>query len=199
MSAYLKDRSDMACHHQAESLQQAVDCLAAEKADVAIIDLSLLKPSGLAELRQILKQDPGLKIIVLSCTEKEPFITQCMENGALGYLSLKCSKDELVEAIHTVYRNEKYLSRDVAYSYAISSLNKNDNPISALTAREYQVFTMLAKGSAVADIARALFISPKTVHVYRANIFSKLKLSSAFELTLLALRQGVISIDVMES
>lgn len=199
LSAYLKDLDDAACQYQAESLRQANDHLADNNADVAIIDLALLKPSGLSDLRQLLKQDPGLKIIVLSRSEKEPFITQCMENGALGYLSLKCSQEELIEAIHTVYRNERYLSHDVAYGYAMASLNKTDSVLSSLTAREYQVFTFLAKGSAVADIAKALFISPKTVHVYRTNIFSKLKLNSAFELTLLALRQGVISIDVVES
>ncbi len=62
MSAYLSDRNDMACLHRAESLQQTVDYLANEKADVAIIDLSLLKPSGLAELRQLLKQDVAARI-----------------------------------------------------------------------------------------------------------------------------------------
>jgi|GEM_PF-1996623 len=197
--AYLNDCAEITCQHQAQSLQHAFDYLTNHDADVAIVDLALLKPSGLSALRQLLKHDPGIKIIALSRNEKEPFITQCMENGALGYLSLKCSQDELIEAIHTVYRNEKYLSRDVAYAYAIANLNKTDHALSSLTAREYQVFTMLAKGSAIADIAGALFISRKTVHVYRTNIFTKLKLTSAFELTLLALRHGVISIDVMES
>lgn len=199
VSAYLKDRSDMACQYQAESLQQAMDFLANNNTSVAIIDLSLLKPSGLADLRQLLKQDPGIKIIVLSRNEQEPFITQCIENGALGYLSLKCSQAELLEAIHAVYRNERYLSRDVAYGYAMANLNKTDSALSSLTAREYQVFTLLAKGTSIADIAAALFISPKTVHVYRTNIFSKLKLTSAFELTLLALRHGVIAIEILEN
>lgn len=197
--AYLHDNAAIHCQSHVDSLTQAVLQLTENSIDVAIVDLALLKPSGLSALRQLLKHDPATKIIVLSRTEKEPFITQCMENGALGYLSLKCSKDELIEAIHTVYRNEKYLSRDVAYAYAIANLNKTDHALSSLTPREYQVFTLLAKGSAVADIATVLFISPKTVHVYRTNIFTKLKLTSAFELTLLALRHGVISIDVLES
>lgn len=196
---YLKDCLDIVCQHQVESLQQVAEQLTHANADVAIIDLSLLKPSGLADLRLLIKQDPGLKVIVLSRSEKEPFITQCMDNGALGYLSLKCTQAELIEAIRTVYRNEKYLSQDVAYGYAMASLNKTESALSSLTAREYQVFTLLAKGSAVAEIAKALFISPKTVHVYRANIFFKLGLSGVFELTLLALRHGVISIDVLES
>jgi DNA-binding NarL/FixJ family response regulator len=58
---YLKECTDVACKHQAESLQQAIERLIADNVDVAIIDLSLLKPSGLAELRLLIKQDPGLK------------------------------------------------------------------------------------------------------------------------------------------
>ena len=198
LSAYLVDHPLIKFSGNADSIATAINMLA-EGCDVAIVDLTLLKASGLSDIKLLLKQDPGLKIIVLSRNEREPFITQSIENGALGYISLKCSQSELIEAIQTVYRNERYLSRDVAYGYAMASLNKNDSALSSLTTREYQVFTMLAKGSSIADIASALFISPKTVHVYRANIFSKLKLSNAYELTLLALRQGVISVDVIES
>ena len=197
--AYLHNNAAIRCVEQVDSLSQAMLKLANHDIDVVIVDLSLLKLSGLSALQQLLKHDPGIKITVLSRNEKEPFITQCIENGALGYLSLRCTQDELIESIKTVYRNEKYLSHDVAYAFAISSINKTDNPLSSLTSREYQVFTLLAKGTSIAEVAAALFISPKTVHVYRTNIFSKLKLTSAFELTLLALRYGVISIDVLES
>lgn len=200
VAAYLDKQAFIRALHHVTSLDAAGQVLAGDDGvDVAIVDLMLLKPSGLSDIRSLLKGDPGLKIIVLSRSEQEPFVTQSMENGALGYVSMKCSADELIEAIQTVYRNEKYLSRDVAYGYAMASLNKTDNPILQLTTREYQVFTLLAKGTTIAEVAAQLFISPKTVHVYRTNIFTKLKLSSAFELTLLALRHGVISTDVLDS
>lgn len=197
VAVYLKN-TDYTVRHS-DSINGAVRMLADGDVDIVIIDLALLKPSGLAAIKVLLKHDPGLKIIVLSRNEREPFITQGIDNGALGYLSLRCTQDELIDAIHTVYRNERYLSRDVAYGYAMANLNKSDHALSSLTAREYQVFTLLAKGTSIADIAAALFISPKTVHVYRANLFAKLKLTSSYELTLLALRQGVISIDVLEN
>lgn len=198
VAAYLNANPLIQSLRSVESLQQAQSIIPEDNVDVMIVDLTLLKPSGLSTISTLLKQDPGIKIIVLSRNEQEPFITQCMENGALGYVSMKCSQDELLEAIQTVYRNEKYLSHDVAYGYAIASLNKGDNPIALLTSREYQVFTLLAKGTAINDVAGALFISPKTVHVYRANVFNKLKLTSAFELTLLALRHSVISLEGIE-
>lgn len=198
VAAHLADQPLIKTLRSVESLTSALSLLANDNIEVLIVDLALLKPSGLSMISSLLKQDPGIKIIVLSRNEQEPFITQSMDNGALGYVSMKCSQDELLEAIQTVSRNEKYLSRDVAYGYAIASLNKGDNPISLLTSREYQVFTLLAKGTAINDVASALFISSKTVHVYRANIFNKLKLTSAFELTLLALRHGVISLEGIE-
>ncbi len=199
VAAYLNENPFVKSFRLAESMQEAQPVIQADDIDVVIVDLALLKLSGLSGIGMLLKQDPGIKIIVLSRNEKEPFITQCIEHGALGYISLRCGQGELIEAIRTVCRNEKYLSQDVAYGYAIASLNKADNPIARLTSREYQSFTLLAKGASINDVAAALFISPKTVHVYRANIFSKLKISSAYELTLLALRHGVISIDVLES
>lgn len=198
VAAYLNGNSLIGSLRSVESLQQAQSIIPESHVDVVIVDLALLKPSGLSVIAALLKQDPGIKIIVLSRNEQEPFITQCMEQGALGYVSMKCNQEELIEAIQTVYRNEKYLSHDVAYGYAIASLNKGDNPIALLTSREYQVFALLAKGTSIADVASALFISPKTVHVYRTNIFNKLKLSSSYELTLLALRHGVISLEGIE-
>jgi DNA-binding NarL/FixJ family response regulator len=198
VAAYLNEQPSIKSLRSVDSLTGALSLLANDNTEVLIVDLALLKPSGLSMISSLLKQDPGIKIVVLSRNEREPFITQCIENGALGYLSLGCTQSEMVEAIHTVYRNEKFLSRDVAYGYAIASLNKSENVLSALTTREYQVFAMLAKGAAIADIAAALFISPKTVHVYRTSIFNKLKLSSSYELTLLALRQGVISLEGIE-
>ena len=92
----------------------------------------------------------------------------------------------------------EYLSKSVAYQYAIANLNKNSNTLSSLTNREYQVFTLLAQGRSINEIAGDLFISSKTVHVYRANIMSKLQLDSAFELTLMAIKNGIISVDAID-
>lgn len=165
--------------------------------DVAIIDLSLLKPSGLTAIKETLKAEPGLKIIVLSRNEKEPFISKCMANGALGYISLKSKPEELLDAIHRVHNNEKYLSHEVAYDFAMSSLSNENQALSGLTNREHQVFILLAQGIAVKDIAEDIFLSPKTVHVYRANIMKKLGIQNSSELTLIALKNNMISIDAI--
>ena len=197
IAKYLEDQSNAFRIYPASTLEALYSTLTAHPINIAFIELALLKSTGLNAITDILKSVPPLKIIVLSRNEKEPFISQCMELGTLGYVSLKCQPEELLEAISTVQGNQKYLSQDVAYNYALSSLDKNDQLISVLTTREYQVFTQIAQGISVTDIAAAMHLSPKTIHVYRANIMSKLNMTNGSELTLLALKHGVISVDVI--
>ena len=83
--------------------------------DVLVIELGLLKTSGLTLIRDLHKLDPALRVLILARKEKEPFISKCMEYGALGYISLDCSEKEFVEAITTVFTGNNYLSQTVAY------------------------------------------------------------------------------------
>ena len=198
IARYLEDNNKVAVTHTVSSLSKVYSTLKANQIDIAFIELTLLKSSGLTAIKDTLKIDPGLKIIVLSRNEKEPFISKCMEFGALGFVSLKCQPNELFGAIDSVHHNNKYLSQDVAYDYAISNLDKNQQLFSVLTTREYQVFTQLSRGLTVTEIAASIHLSPKTVHVYRANIMKKLGIKNASELTLIALKHGIISIDVVE-
>ena len=195
MASYLQEQPLVNQLHQAASLSAALDQIEQQRIDIAVVELALLKPSGLGAIRTLLRPAPGLRLIVLSRREVEPFVTQCMEGGALGYLSLHCPPGELQAAIRTVVNGEKYLSRDAACAYALARLNQEQHVLSALSSREYQVFTRLAQGASVNAIAAALCLSPKTVHVYRSNILAKLNVASPFELTLLALKNGVITID----
>lgn len=198
IAKYLENNDKVSVTHTVSTLSTLYSTLNKHQIDIAFVELALLKSSGLSAIKDILKLDPGLKIIVLSRNEKEPFISKCMELGALGYVSLKCQPQELFEALNTVYRNDKYLSQDVAYDFALSNLEKNEQVFSVLTTREYQVFTQLSQGKSVAEIAEGIHLSPKTVHVYRSNIMGKLGAKNVSELTLIALKHGIISIDVIE-
>lgn len=198
MASYLQEQQLVNRLHQAASLSAAFEEIGQQQIDVAVVELELLKPSGLGAIRALLRAAPGLRLIVLSRREIEPFVTQCMAGGALGYLLLHSQPGELLAAIRAAINDERYLSRDAASAYALASLNREQHVLSALSSREYQVFTRLAQGASVNSIAAALCLSPKTVHVYRSNILEKLKVTSPFELTLLALKNGVISIDDSE-
>lgn len=195
---YIESHSKYQITHNASSLNDLYRQLECSTVDVVIIELSMLKPGGLAGIKHILSKSPGTRIIVVARSEKQPFISKSIDNGALGYISLQCEPKEIVEAIDTVLRGDKYLSKDVAYDFAISSLNKENELISSLTSREYQVFSQLAQGICVVDIAESLHISHKTVHVYRSSIMEKLRVENNSELTLLALKYSVISLDSLE-
>lgn len=198
MMSCLQAQPFVAHLYQASSLAAAFDIIKSEQIDVAAVELSLLKPSGLSAIRSLLRSAPALRLIVLSRREVEPFVTHCMEEGALGYLSLRSQPAELLAAIRAVIDHKKYLSGDAATAYALARLNQEEHLLSALSTREFQVFTRLAQGASVNEIAEALCLSPKTVHVYRRNIFDKLKVTKPFQLVLLALKYDVIGLDGME-
>jgi DNA-binding NarL/FixJ family response regulator len=198
LATYLQEQAVVDQLHHANSLSVALEKIEHEQIDIALVELALLKPSGLGAIRTLLRPAAAPRLIVLSRREFEPFITQCVAGGALGYLSLNSQPVELLTAIRTVLGGEKYLGRDAAYAYALARLNRDEHVLSTLSSREYQVFTRLARGVSVNDIAATLCLSPKTVHVYRSNILGKLNLATAFELTLLALRSGVITIDSID-
>jgi DNA-binding NarL/FixJ family response regulator len=197
IASYIEAHSPHRITSRVANLKDLYKALQANGIDVVLVELSLLKPAGLADIKKIIHVDPAIKVIVVARSEKQPFISKSIDCGALGYISLQCSPDEIIECIETTHRNQKYLSKDVAYDFAIASLNNDHEQLSVLTTREYQVFSQLAQGICVLDIADAMKLSPKTVHVYRANILEKLKLESIPELTLLALKYGVISIDAI--
>lgn len=197
LAQYISTHNELDVIGHALSLEQLSAVILKKRVDVALVELALLKRSGLSAIRDIHKIDAGIKVLVISRDEKEPFVSKCVENGALGYVSLKCEPQELIQAIHTVNNNQKFLSKDVAYDFAMSSLSKESEILSTLTCREYQVFTLLAQGISVNDIAVQLYLSPKTIHVYRAAIMAKLSAKTASELTVIALKNGVITIDVI--
>jgi len=198
ISRFLSDYKQFQVSTPSIPPRELVEQISQTSFDVLAIDLSLLKKDSLTTLRHIVKTDPALKILILSRYEKEPFISRCIEMGATGFISMHCDAIEFIEAIEHVYRGEKYLSKAVAYSFAIEKLNKKDDKLASLTAREFEVFSRLAIGFSVKDIAKELCLSSKTIHVYRANILEKMSVSNASELTLVALKEGMITIDLVE-
>ena len=155
---------------------------------VALIDDHLIVRSGFAQLlglepdlqvvaefgsgREALAGLPGRGVQVCICDISMPDISGL---GARGFLSKRCSPDELIAAVHTVATGGCYLTPDIAIKLA----SGRQDP---LTKRERQVAEKLAQGMAVKEIAAELGLSPKTVHVHRANLMEKLGVSNDVEL-----------------
>ncbi|EPK3314714.1 transcriptional regulator UhpA [Klebsiella pneumoniae] len=152
--------------------REALTGLPGRGVQVCICDISMPDISGLELLSQLPK---GMATIMLSVHDSPALIEQALNAGARGFLSKRCSPDELIAAVRTVAAGGCYLTPDIAMKLAAG----RQDP---LTKRERQVAEKLAQGMAVKEIAAELSLSPKTVHVHRANLLEKLGVSNDVEL-----------------
>ncbi|CAK1863190.1 DNA-binding transcriptional activator UhpA [Vibrio crassostreae] len=145
--------------------------------DVVILDISMQDESGLSLLEEI---PSGIASIMLSVHDSPAMVEKSLELGAKGYLSKRCSPDELIQAVHTSANGGCYLTPDIAIKLATPMKNKAS--LNQLTRRENEVCQLLATGLDVKSIAVELGVSHKTVHVHRANAMDKLNVKNNVEL-----------------
>ncbi len=164
--------------------------LISSNCDVLVLDLSLPDGDGLVMIRHLLAQRPGLAIVVLSMHDSALYVQDAMAAGANGYVTKRSAPDELVDAIRAVVAGGVYLGRDIRrFAGAMSTGDQHQLP--ELTAREAQVFLLIARGHSVAKVASAVGINTKTAYAHRSNIYAKLKLFSDHELRMLARVRGL--------
>lgn len=162
-------------------------------ADVLLLDVQLPGKNGL-EITKFLKQEaPRLGIVMLSVYPEDQYAVRALRAGASAYLCKTVPGATIIDAIKTVAAGRKFISPEVAQALAQRiSGDTSDRPHELLSDRELQVLTLMASGKRLADIARDLSISPKTVSVYRARILDKMAMSSNAELTHYALKNGLV-------
>ena len=161
--------------------------------DVVVMDLSMPGLGGLETLRRLRARDDAPPVLVLSAHEDSAHPRRALNAGALGYLSKRAAPETLPEAVRAVAAGRRYLDAQTAPTLALAQLDGSAaSPFDVLSEREFEVFTRLARGASVADIATTLKLSPSTVGTHLYNIKQKLAAANQAELTLLALRWGVI-------
>lgn len=178
---------------EAASGEDALASLKKTECDVMLLDLSLPGQSGIDVLRSVRQRYPQVAVLVLSGFPEERYALAMVKNGASGYLSKDCEREELIKAIRAVAQGRRYLSARTAELLAEEMLGEGSTlPHEALSEREMQVFLRLAKGASVSDIANYLHLSVKTVSTYRSRLLEKLELGSNAELAAYALRNGLL-------
>jgi len=160
--------------------------------DVVILDLSMPGIGGLETLRRIKAKNPAIHILVFSMHDSETLVLRSLEAGATGYLTKQGGVAQMVEAVRLVARGALFVDSKYVPDLINQRLSPTEDPLQALSTREFQIFQMLAEGHSVSDIAVMLSISPKTVGVHHAHIMRKLRLHNAAQLVRLAFRCNVI-------
>lgn len=177
---------------EAESGEKAYQLFGELNPDVMVMDLSMPGMGGLESIRRILMRDEKARILVLSMHEDLSFANQALKLGAKGYLIKNTLGDDLVKAIKAISQGDIFLSDEIAKKIAVSSIDGGQDPIHDLSAREFEIFRLLAEGFEVDAIAITLNISSKTVSNYQTMIKQKLNIHTPIELIRYAIKAGVI-------
>lgn len=170
-----------------------------ERPDVLVCDVSMPGLHGIEVARRVSARYAETRVVMLSMHRSEAYIAEALRSGALGYVLKDSSPDELVEAVRTVMRGQRYFSpslpMDLIRYYAEADVGQVRDRYATLTDREREVVQLIAEGHTSPQIAERLFISPRTVDTHRANLMAKLGLSNQAELIRYALERGLLPLD----
>ena len=200
LRALLDDAEDIAVIAEAANGRDAIAEVEENHPDVIVMDLSMPLMSGLEATHQICERDPGAKIIILTVHANEEYILQALRAGASGYLLKEAAPTDLIRAIKVVHQGEAFLSPTISRNLIRDYVEKTEllmveTRFDRLTSREREVLQLTAEGYAIKDIATHLSISDKTVRTHRKNLMNKLDIHNTAELTLFALRHGLITLE----
>ncbi len=194
----LEGENDMIVSSEAENGRAAIKLAERFRPDLVIMDINMPDLNGMESTKQIISDNPDIKVIALSMHSDRHYVMGMLKAGASGFLLKTSSFEELSYAIRSVASGKTYLSPDITgiiVESAITSL-KNDHTtlFSKLTTREREILQLITEGMKSTDIANHLNISKKTVDTHRCHLMSKLKLKTVAELTKYAIREGITSL-----
>jgi DNA-binding NarL/FixJ family response regulator len=191
----LDAKPDMEVVADAEDGAAAVEQALKEDIDLAILDVSMPRMTGIQAAAELHKRKPELKTLMLSMHDSEQFLFEALKAGASGYVLKSGADTDIVDAVRAAMRGDSYL-----YPSAVTTLvrdyvergGRGEEQFDVLTPRELEVLKLIAEAYTSKQIADALFISIKTVDRHRQNILDKLGMRDRVELTRYAIRRGLI-------
>lgn len=188
----LEASDDIEVVAEADSGEAACQACDGSLPDVLVMDIAMAGIGGVEAIKRITAKHSQARILALSAHEDISHPMRALQAGAMGYLSKRSAPEVLMDAIHAVATGQRYVDPQIAQRIALQSINGDKSPVEKLSAREFEVFAQLARGQSVAQISDTFNLTNSTVgsHVY--NIKQKLGLSNQAEMTLLALRYGLI-------
>ena len=172
--------------------EDALKAVREKDIDVALLDLSMPKQSGIDVLKRMKLLKPDMAVLILSMYPEEQYAVNMLRSGASGYLTKEAAPEQVVTALRTVRKGRKYISGEVAELLA-ETPDATTAPLhSSLSQREFQIFCKLASGQSVSEVANELFLSVKTISTYRTRVLEKMSMHSNADLTYYAIKNGII-------
>ena len=197
--ALIEDQEDMQVAGEAEDGLETVKKVAKLQPDVVVMDIAMPLLNGLEATRQIRRDFPQVKVLILTMHDNEEYIRQVLAAGALGYVLKDAAARDLLGAIRTVNQGEAVLSpaitRLVIEDYLRWGDIRPEDTTDGLTAREREVLQLIAEGYTNKEIAGIMSLSVKTVQSHRTNLMNKLDLHDRGELIKYAIQKKIIDIN----
>lgn len=191
----LSEESSIEIIGEAGNGKEVLAFLSTHQADVVLMDINMPEMDGVTATAQVSKKYPQVKILALTMLEQGSFIQLMLRNGAAGYLSKNTSKEELVNAIQTVYAGKRYLgahATDVLLATVSRQQSGSRTLLPQLTRREREVLNLIMQGMSDAEISEKLFVSPSTIESHRKNLRSKLGAKNSAEIVRIAMERGLV-------
>jgi DNA-binding NarL/FixJ family response regulator len=190
----IESQPDFTWAGEAKTGREALVLLRGTPCDVLLLDLSLPDMSGLDVLRQIKTHHEAIATLVLSAYPETQYGMNVLRAGASGFVSKNADDAELCRAIRAAVRGGRYVSPELAELLVsgIQGGSPNEPRHSVLSEREFQIFTKLAEGKSVSEIAAKLFLSVKTVSTYRTRILEKMGMKTNADITYYAIKNNLL-------
>jgi DNA-binding NarL/FixJ family response regulator len=187
---------DLEVVREASDGVEAVQIVLRDEIDLAVLDVSMPRMTGLQAAREISQRRPDVRVLMLSMHDNEQYFFEALKAGASGYVLKTAANAVFVEACRATLRGEPFLYPSAAAAimrdYLERAARGEEIPSDPLTPRELDVLKPIAEGHTSEEIAAMLFISKKTVDRHRANILEKLGMRNRVELTRYAIRRGLV-------
>ena len=199
--ALLATEKDIQVIGEAGDGAEAITQASALHPDVILMDLVMPKIDGIGATKQITTQQPGMRILILTSFAADDKVFPAIKAGALGYLLKDTGPQELIQAIHQVYRGEPSLEPSIARKVLTELSTPPQKTLSpdSLTERELGILRLIAQGCSNKEIAEQLVITEMTVRTHVSNVLGKLHLASRTQAALYALKEGLASLDDVPS
>ena len=189
----LSDATDIRVVGEAGDYGELRTLMRTQRCDVLVLDIQMPGRSGLDALHALRDEGADVRVLIVSMYPEDQYAIRALKGGASGYVNKGGDPQALVQAVRTVAQGRKYVTPEIA-QMLVESLTAPEagSAHERLSDRELQTLQMIASGKRLADIANELTLSPKTVSVYRARVLEKLGLANNAELTVYAIRNGLV-------